>query len=314
MKIKNLEINPPTILAPMEGVNNEAFIRLCAEKNAGIVSTQAIETAEELKFYNLKKLSEEVKKSNAKLMLQIMTNKTETAMEIIKQSEEHIDIFDFNFGCPLKKVLGEKKGGYLLQFPHLIKKLLEPLVKETTKPITIKIRLGFDEKRETYIEIGKIAEEIGVSMITLHTRYVKDGYRGKARWEKIKLLKDAIKIPVIGNGDIFKAGQAKMLIEQKYCDGVMLGREAKNNPQIFTAIKELFENKKQEERTTKNTKEEILKRYFELYQEQERKSLHQLQDNLCWLVSGEKKASEIKKQIREAKNYDEIKELIENAM
>jgi nifR3 family TIM-barrel protein len=311
MKIKNLEIKTPTILAPMEGVNSETFIRLCAEKGAGIVTTQAIETIDELKFYNLKKLSQEIHKTDSKLMFQIMTNEIETAKEIIKKIEPYVDIIDFNFGCPLKKILGEKKGGYLLQFPHLIKKLLEPIIRETDKPITIKIRLGFDEKRETFLEIGKIAEEIGISAITIHARYVKDGYQGKANWEKIKELKKHLSIPIIANGDIFKAGQAKMLIDKKYCDGIMLGREAKNNPHIFTEIKELFENTPKEKRQINDLKKTI-KKFYERYLEQERKNLHQLQDHICWLVSGEKKAKELKKIIRETKTYDEIKKIIEN--
>ena len=309
MRIKNLELKNPAILAPMEGVNSEAFIRLCAEKNAGIVSTQAIEKKEEIKFYDLKKLQKIVHKAGSKLSFQIMTNKTETALEIIKEVEPYVDIIDFNFGCPLKKTLGEKKGGYLLLYPHLIERLLEPIIKESKKPITIKIRLGFDKERETFLEIGKLAEKIGVSAISLHARYVSDGYRGKADWEKIKLLKKQIKIPVIGNGDITKAGQAKMLIEQKYCDGVMIGREAKINPVIFQQIKEAIENKK--EKTITNQKK-LMKQFLEYYLEQERKNIHQAQDHLSWLVSRHKKAKEIKKAIRETKEFEEIKLIIDN--
>jgi len=248
-----------------------------------------------------------LKAIDAPVSFQIMTNKAETALELAKQVEPFVDVIDFNFGCPLKKTLGEKKGGYLLSYPHLIRKIVEPVIKEVDVPVTIKIRLGFDTSRETFLEIGKVAEEIGVSAITIHARYVKDGYRGKANWEKIKELKEHINIPVIANGDIFKAGQAKMLLDQKYCDGVMLGRSVKNNPSFFSDVKNiLFQTSK-----TKVNSKEVFRTFYEHYMKQEKKSLGQLQDHTCWIISGEENASWLKAKIRECESYEEIEKFID---
>lgn len=348
LKIGNVTLPNPTILAPMEAVNCEAFLQTCSDYSCGLVNTQAIEDVED-NFYNM----EVLKKINAPVSFQIMTNKAEIALELAKQVEPFVDIIDFNFGCPLKKTLGEKKGGYLLQFPHLIRRIVEPVIKAIHIPVTIKIRLGFDATRETFLEIGKVAEEIGVSAITLHARYVKDGYKGKANWEKIKELKESVSIPVIANGDIFKAGQAKMLLDQKYCDGVMLGRSVKNNPAFFLEIKNILEekneskdeikdkpknktkneskdkrnnirNEKKEKlkkdqkrtstsnpkKTLKNNPKEIFEIFYEHYMKQKKKSLGQLQDHACWIVSGEENASWFKAKIRECETFEKIAEFI----
>jgi tRNA-dihydrouridine synthase B len=301
MKIGDVQLKVPTILAPMEAVNCEAFLKTCSKYGCGLVTTQAIETVE-TNFYTLK----ELKKINCPVTFQIMTNNPQDALALAKQVENYVDVIDFNFGCPLKEILGKKSGGYLLQFPHLIRKIVEPVIQSTSLPVTIKIRLGFDAKRETFLEIGKLAEEIGVSAITLHARYVKDGYSGKARWEKIKELKESISIPVIGNGDIAKVGHAKFLLEKKYCDAVMIGRTAKNNPGFFAELANEFGDEKKQVPTTK----EILYTFYEQYMEQEKKNLQQIQDHACWIVSGEKNATEIKEKIRKTKNFEEIKHIL----
>ena len=300
LKIGSLALKSPTLLAPMEAVNSESFIKTCAHYSCGLVSTQAIESVED-NFYDL----ESLKKIPSPVSFQIMTNKAETALELAKLVEPFVDVIDFNFGCPLKKTLGEKKGGYLLQFPHLIKRIVEPVVKAVNIPVSIKIRLGFDKDRETFLEIGRLAESIGVSAITLHARYVKDGYRGKADWEKIKELKKSSGIPVIANGDIFKPGQAKMLLDQDYCDGVMLGRGAKNNPSIFLSIKEVLESLPEEKRTEVSAKE-IFNFFYEDFVSSS-DNLHQLQDHASWFVSGEKNASWLKQRIKEKSSFEEIK-------
>lgn len=300
--IGSVKLKTPTILAPMEAVNCEAFLKTCADYNCGLITTQAIEKIEN-NFYDL----EELKKIDCPVSFQIMTNNAEDALAIVKKVENHVDIIDFNFGCPLKEILGKKAGGYLLQFPHLIKKIVEPVIKKTKLPVTIKIRLGFDEKRETFLEIGKMAEEIGISAITLHARYVKDGYSGKAKWEKIKELKKELSIPVIGNGDIFKIGHAKTLLERKYCDAIMIGRQVKNNPGFFVELANEFNEDKKEK--IPRTKEMFIN-FYDHYMEQEKKNLQQLQDHASWIVSGEKNAKELKKQIRSAKSYKEVQRII----
>jgi len=298
--IGGVEISPPTILAPMEAVNCEAFMKTCAHFSCGLVSTQAIENIDD-NFYDLN----ELKKIPSPVSFQIMTNKVDEALALVKQVEPFVDIIDFNFGCPLKKTLGEKKGGYLLQFPHLIKKLVKPVVDSTNLPVTIKIRLGFDENRETFLEIGKIAEEIGVSAISLHARYVKESYRGKARWDKIKELKNTVSIPVIANGDITKPGHVKMLLEKNYCDGVMIGREAKKNPVFFEDVKKVLGGESLDSKNKISSKE-VFSIFYSYYKKQSKQNLHQVQDHASWFVRYNKNATLLKKEIRNTKTFSDL--------
>ncbi len=303
--IGDVLLSSPTVLAPMEAVNSEAFLKTCAFFGCGLVTTQAIEDVED-NFYNLKVLRD----IPSPVAFQIMTNKPDVALALAKQVAPFVDVIDFNFGCPLKKVLGEKKGGYLLQFPHLIRKIVEPVVRAVDIPVTLKIRLGFDEKRETFLEIGKLAEEIGVSAITLHARYVKDLYMGKARWEKFKKLKNAIGIPVIANGDIFKPGQVKMLLDQGFCDAVMLGRSAKNDPRIFSHVRDVLQDIPRTE-SKEFSLRELFSTFYDFYMLQEKKSLHQLQDHASWFLSGSSSAKRLRSELRSLKSFDEVKEFFE---
>jgi len=274
----------------MEGVNCEAFLKTCKHFGCDIVETQAIESIED-NFYDL-----EVLKKIGNVAFQIITNKIETAVALAKHVEKYVSYIDLNFGCPLKDKLGQKMGGYLLQFPHLMEKIIIAVQKAVSIPITIKIRLGFDETRETYLEIGKLAEKLKVDKIIIHARFVKQGYRGTADWEKIKKLKESISIPVIGNGDITSLEQGEKYVSKGYCDDIMIGRAAKNNPAIFSKEKHSYK--------------EIFNVFYNYYMQQEKKSLNQLQDHASWIVSGEKKATELRVKIRKAESFEAIKEII----
>jgi tRNA-dihydrouridine synthase B len=297
MNIGKLQLEVPSILAPMEAVNCEAFMKTCAKLKAGLVSTQAIESSEQ-NFYN----ADALKKIRTPTSFQIMTSKKEIAIELAKQIEGSVDVIDFNFGCPLKNILGKKAGGYLLQYPHLIKRIVEPVLNEVNTPVTIKIRKGFDKERTTFLEIGKLAEEIGVSAITLHARTVRQRYTEKADWEAVQELKKEISIPVIANGDIEKVGHAKYLLERKYADGFMIGRAAKNNPRLFLELHNNFTG----QHTPIPTRMELLNIFYSFYKQQQKQSLQQLQDHAIWFVTGHKHADKLRASIRKTKNVEEI--------
>ena len=302
MKIGNIELEVPTLLAPMEAVNCEAFMRTCADMKAGLVSTQAIETVQE-NFYDLNVL----KKITTPTSFQIMTNKPETALELAKQVEGSVDVIDFNFGCPLKEVLGRKAGGYLLQFPHLIERIIKPVLAEVKTPVTIKIRKGFDHKRITFAQLGKLADDVGASAITMHGRTVRQKYTDKADWKAIKHLHGNSKIPVIANGDISKVGHVKTLLEQDYADAVMIGRAAKNNPRVFLDIR----NNLLQENTPIPSRLKLLETFYTYYKEQEKQNLHQVQDHASWFVSGHKHADALRENIRQTNSVEEIFDIYE---
>jgi tRNA-dihydrouridine synthase B len=302
MKIGNIKLELPTLLAPMEAVNCEAFMKTCADMKAGMVSTQAIENTAN-NFYDLDVL----KKIRTPVSFQIMTNKTNIALELAKQVEGSVDCIDFNFGCGLKKILGKKAGGYLLQFPHLIEQIVKPVIEEVKTPVSIKIRTGFNEKKINYSEIGKIAETIGASAITLHGRTVRQKYTSKANWESIKKLHQEVSIPVIANGDISKTGHVKTLLEQNYADAVMIGRAAKTDPRVFLQIKNNLKN----EQARIPSKYELLKIFYNHYQKQEKQSLHQIQDHASWFITGHKQADILRNKIRKTNSPEDIISLFE---
>lgn len=297
MKIGTTTLDVPTLLAPMEAVNCEAYIKLCADMGAGMVSTQAIENSNN-NFYDMNVL----KKIKTPVSFQIMTHKPDIALKLAKEVEGNVDAIDFNFGCPLKHILGKKAGGYLLQFPHLIQRIVEPVINEVKTPITIKIRKGFDHNKITFTEIGKMADEIGVSAITMHARTVRQRYTDKADWQAIKKLNNDCKIPVIGNGDVSKVGHAKAMLEQHIARGVMIGRAVKNDPRLFLQIRNNILN----QQTKIPTRLELLEQFYTHYQEQTKQHLHQIQDHAAWFISGHQHADTLREHIRKTQSVEEI--------
>lgn len=302
LRIGKVKLESPTIVAPMEAVNSEAFLRTCGYYGAGLLNTQAMENLDN-QFYDFKRI-----RKNNKLSFQMMVKNPQEALNIAKEIEGDVDIIDFNFGCPLKPILAQKKGGYLLDYPHLIKKIVEPVINEISTPITIKIRSGFDDKRLTYLENGKLAEEIGVSAITLHARTVRQAYTGNADWNHINKLKEELEIPVIGNGDIFKAGHAKYHLERNECDGVMIGRGIKGNPALFSEINQAIKGEKVSTIGKKNQFETL----YKFFKEQENQKLSMLKDHAKWLTNSEPQASKLRNEIEQTKNEEEIIRIFEN--
>lgn len=301
VKIGNVKIKRPTALAPMEAVNSEAYLRTCGYYGAGILNTQAMESLNN-QFYDLKK----IRKNNI-LSFQMMVKNGEEALNIAKEIESDVDIIDFNFGCPIKTILGQKKGGYLLDFPNLITKIIKPVIDEVNVPVTIKIRSGFNDKRLTYLQNGLLAQELGVSAITLHGRTVRDAYTNQAKWDQIKELKEKLDIPVIGNGDINKPGHAKSHLERNECDIVMIGRGVKGNPSLFSQINQTLNGEKVKE----VSKLEQFKVFYKFFKEQEKQKLSELKDHAKWQTYSLPNAGDLKIAIDKTKTEEEIINIFE---
>ena len=235
----------------MAGITDPAFRLLCNELGAGLCVT-------ELTSVNsiVSKRMIEFSKKEKPRSVQLFGNNISLTVKAAKILEKDFDMIDFNMGCPSPKITQQEAGAALLQKEAHVRKLFTSLVKAVKIPITLKLRTGID-KPDKYLKIAKIAEECGISMITLHARTLKQGYSGKADWSCIKKLKESVKIPVVGNGDVETPEDAKRMIEETKCDYVMIGRAVRGNPYIFKQINDYL-------KTGKYKKENQIK-YFKKY-------------------------------------------------
>ena len=230
--------------APMAGVSDPALRLVCKELGAGLVVTEfvnvhAISAKErELGADRIMEFVEFSEKERP-ISVQLFGSDLDRIEQAVKVVTKHFDIIDYNMGCPAPHITSEMACSALLQEPELTRKIFQTLVKHSTVPVSVKIRAGIN-KPDKYLEIGRIAEEEGLAMITLHPRTVKQGYSGRADWKLIKKLKASVRIPVCGNGDIKTAEDAKWMLESTGCDYVMIGRAAAQNPFIFTQVNELL--------------------------------------------------------------------------
>lgn len=238
MKIGNIEIKNQLIQAPMAGVSNEAF-RLMAKKNgAGLVYGEMVSIEgilhQNQKTHKLLKISED----EHPISMQIFGNDVQSFIQATKVvNQSGADIIDLNLGCPMPKVaIKSQSGSQLLKTPDLIYEIVKAVVANTDKPVTAKIRLGWDENSVNAVEVAKLIEKAGASAIAVHGRTRAEFYSGHADWDKIKEVKQAVKIPVIGNGDVVDEISAHKMLEQTGCDAVMIARASQGNPWIFSQI------------------------------------------------------------------------------
>ena len=237
LKIGSVELNNPFILAPMAGVCDLPFRLLCKEKGAAMVCTEMV-SAKAI-YYNNKNTKEllTIDKNEGPVSLQLFGSEPKLMAEMAKRIEEiPFDILDFNMGCPVPKVVNNGEGSALMKNPVLAGHIIEAMVNAISKPVTVKIRAGFDAEHINAVEIAKIAENSGAAAITVHARTREQYYSGKADREIIRLVKEAVTIPVIGNGDIDCYESAKHMLEYTGCDGVAIGRGAEGNPWIFEEL------------------------------------------------------------------------------
>lgn len=238
-KIGNIEIKNNIVLAPMAGVCNSAFRKIIKEMGAGLIYAEMV--SDKALVYNSKKTKdmlymEEIERP---ITQQIFGSDKESFITAAKLIYEEMkpDIIDINMGCPVPKVaVKAQAGSALLKNPEKIKEIVEAVVEAVPCPVTVKIRSGWDKNSINAVEVAKIIEEAGASAITVHPRTRAQGYEGLSDWNIIKLVKENVNIPVIGNGDIKSPEDAKRMIDETNCDGVMIGRASLGNPYLFKQI------------------------------------------------------------------------------
>ena len=263
-KIGDVEIKNPIVLAPMAGVSDSAFRRIAKEMGAGLVVAEMV--SDKAIFYGSQKTIDMLymQEEERPISQQIFGSDVESFVYAAKYIEKnmHPDIIDINMGCPVPKVATKAQAGSaLLKNPNKVYEIVKAVVENVNVPVTVKIRSGWDEKSINAVEIAKIVEQAGASAITVHPRTRSQGYSGKANWDIIRQVKENVKIPVIGNGDIKTCYDAKRMLEETKCDAVMIGRGLLGNPWLIKECLDYLDNKEIKEVTINERLEMVLKHF-----------------------------------------------------
>ena len=314
LTIGNVTLDNNVILAPMAGVTDLPFRLLCREQGAGLVCMEMV-SAKAI-YYNNRNTEEllEIHPDEHPASLQLFGSDPRIVADMAKRIEERpFSILDFNMGCPVPKVVNNGEGSALMRNPKLAEQLLTELVKAVKKPVTVKIRKGFDEENCNAVEIAKIAESCGVAAVTVHGRTRSQYYSGKADWDCIRQVKEAVKIPVIGNGDVDSPQAAKAMLEQTGCDGVMIGRAAQGNPWIFREVTAFLEDGAIFARPDSAEKRETVLRHAKLQIETkgEYTAVREMRKHLAWYTAGLPHSARFRQTINTMETMEELLEGVE---
>jgi nifR3 family TIM-barrel protein len=313
LKIGNIELPNSLILAPMAGVTDLPFRLLCKEQGAGLLCMEMV-SAKAI-YYNNKNTEAlmEIDERERPVSLQLFGSDADIMSEMAKRIEEKpFDILDINMGCPVPKVAGNGEGSALMKNPELVREIVSKVVKAIEKPVTVKIRKGFDENHVNAVEIAKIIEDCGAAAVAVHGRTREQYYSGKADWDIIRQVKEAVSIPVIGNGDVTGPESAKKMIEETGVDGIMIGRAARGNPWIFGQIKEYLETGVIPEKPDLTKVREMMLRHARMQLEckGEYTGIREMRKHVAWYTAGYPNSAKLRGRINEVETYEELVDLL----
>ncbi len=315
-KIGNVQIKNNVVLAPIAGISNPSYIKICEEMGVGLAFTELI-SAEAIVRNNKKTLEmlNGIEEINIPVAVQIFGSNKDTMAKASKILTDIYDIkiIDINMGCPVPKVaLRSEAGSGLLKNPKKIEQIVKEVVKNVDVPVTVKIRSGWDSDSINAVEVAKIIESAGASAITIHPRTRAQNYSGKADWNIIKQVKEVVNIPVIGNGDIKTIYDAKKMLDETSCDAIMIGRALLGNPWLIKEVLEYLENGKVMKSPTIEDKINMAIKHFELLLKNnpEKKAVLEMRGNISYYLKGLPNSIEIKKEIYQIKTKNEFLKIL----
>lgn len=314
LEIGGVVLENGLVLAPMAGVTDLSYRKLCKEQGCGLVVTEMV-SAKAILYKN----------RNTQELLRIRDEERPAAVQLFGSdagimgeiaqvvSEGNCDLIDVNMGCPVPKIVNNGEGSALLKEPKKVEAILTAMVKKSKKPVTVKIRKGFNDASVNAVEIARIAEGCGVAAVAVHGRTREQFYSGKADWEIIRQVKEAVKIPVIGNGDVTGAKEAKAMLDLTGCDGVMIGRGAKGNPWIFSQILHYLETGEVLPGPSVLEIKEMILRHGRLLSEDkgEFTAMREMRKHMAWYTAGLPHSAALRNEINLVETLEEMAGLME---
>ncbi len=313
LTIGNVTLDNQVILAPMAGVTDLPFRLLCREQGAALLCMEMV-SAKAI-MYNNKNTESlmEIHPDEKPVSLQLFGSDPDIISEMAKRIEEKdFAILDINMGCPVPKVVNNQEGSALMKNPALVEQIVSKTVKAIKKPVTVKIRKGFNDESVNAVEIAKVAEAAGASAVAVHGRTREQYYAGKADWDIIAQVKQAVRIPVIGNGDVTDAISAKAMLDQTGCDGIMIGRATRGNPWIFREIVSYLESGVIPKRPSMQEVKEVILRHaaLQLQVKGEYIGIREMRKHLSWYTAGYPNSARLRAKINEMETMEQLIESV----
>ncbi len=314
LKIGDVVLGNNVILAPMAGLSALPFRLLCKEQGAGLLGMEMV-SAKAI-MYNSKNTEAlmEIHPDEMPVSLQLFGSDADIISEMAKRIEDRpFSILDINMGCPVPKVVNNGEGSALMKNPALVREIVSKTVETVRKPVTVKIRKGFDGEHANAVEIAKAAEDAGAAAVAVHGRTREEFYSGKADWKIIAEVKKAVNIPVIGNGDVTDGESAKRMLEETGCDGVMIGRAARGNPWIFREVTAYLENGRKEPRPEAEEVKDVILRHAELQTRYKGEyiGIREMRKHIAWYTAGYPHSAKFRGRINEIEGMEELRKGIE---
>lgn len=316
-KIGNIEIDNKVFLAPMAGITDLAFRTICKEFGVGLLHTEMV-SAKGLYYKDIKteKLMK-INRANRPISLQIFGSDADIFAYVVENyinQRDDIDIIDVNMGCPAPKIVKNGDGSALMNNPKLAGSIINKIKKSSNKPLTVKIRSGWDDENINAVEFAKRLEYNGADLITVHGRTREQFYSGIADYNIIKMVKESVKIPVVGNGDIFEPEDAIKMIKRTNCDAVMIGRGILGNPWLIRNTINIMNNNHNFYNPSPEDKVDMIIKHANILKGEldEKIAILEMRKHAGWYIKGLKNSSEIRSKINQISTYDELNNLLIN--